>query len=227
MSEIEDVAAALAAVQADLPVAEALAEADRIDEILQQVAALARESRNPLLREARDELTHARDILRRTAGHWGAAGSHLDEYAADVLGIAPVLTPPTFAASAADVVPVAPVDRSTPPGWPDEPRGISTQKQARHVLGTREYAQRKDEKTGGASAFFDEEAARVLVRRTWQEGFPVAGKNHVREYDFGYPIGVSSRGSLQTRVRVHLDNKGRLHGHPCGPGRVRTCREFS
>ncbi|APU18756.1 hypothetical protein [Actinoalloteichus sp. GBA129-24] len=224
MSEIEEAAAALAAVQADLPVAAALAEADRIDEILRQVGVLAGESRNPLLTVARDELIHARDILRRTAGHWGAAGSHLDEYVLDVLGIAPAVGAMPDRAPAVDV---ATIDRSTPPGWPDEPRGISTQKQARHVLGTREYAQRKDG-PHGESAFFDVESADRLGREAWEKGLP-AGKQrrHVRDYDFGYPIGVDGQGCYQTRVRAHLDRKGRLHAHPSGPVITRVRKDLS
>ncbi|ASO19502.1 hypothetical protein AHOG_09290 [Actinoalloteichus hoggarensis] len=184
---------------------------------------LAGESRNPLVTEARDRLRHARDTLRRTAGHWGAAGSHLDEYVIGVLGLVPLGS----AAPAGPPVDPTTVDRATPPDWPDEPTRISTQKQARHVLGTREYASRKNGPKG-ESAFFDVESAHRLSREAWDRGQPIdKDRTYVREHDFGYPVGVDGCGRYQNRVRSHLDHKGRLHGHPCGPGTSRRPEDLT
>ncbi|ASO21579.1 hypothetical protein FHR81_003223 [Actinoalloteichus hoggarensis] len=215
MMSVEALATELFMVQADLPIAEVLAEADRIDGVLQHVAILAQESRNPLLRQARDGLTRARDSLRRTAGHWGAVGNHIDEYVNQVLGL-------MTNASVNEPLPpqqALPATSPTPPtgGRPTTPTGISDQKQNRHVLGTHEHAQRR-RTTSGSSCFFDREEADRLCYAAWHRGTALdIARSHIREYDFGRPVGVDHTGRYQSRVRAHLDHRGRLHGHPCGP----------
>lgn len=93
---------------------------------------------------------------------------------------------------------------------------ISPQKQAGHIKGTPQYNNRI--KQGKAtSAFDDAESAEKLVQEAWDKGQPVAGKPNVRDYDFGIPIGTGPRGGKQQKVRVHLDQKGEIHGHPSGP----------
>ena len=42
----------------------------------------------------------------------------------------------------------------------------------------------------------------------------------MREHDFGVSVGTGPKGGMQTRVRVHQDSKGRIHGHPFGPAEV-------
>ncbi|MFE9306694.1 polymorphic toxin-type HINT domain-containing protein [Streptomyces sp. NPDC006706] len=97
---------------------------------------------------------------------------------------------------------------------------ISQQKQARHVRGTKEFKQRA--RSGkGASAFFGWKSARKLVNHAWKHGRVVEKRpgKEVRELEFGFGVGTDSWGRMQTRVRVHRDSKGRIHGHPSGPWR--------
>jgi hypothetical protein len=35
--------------------------------------------------------------------------------------------------------------------------------------------------------------------------------------DYGRPVGTGANGGDQTRVRVHEDSRGKIHGHPDGP----------
>ncbi len=92
---------------------------------------------------------------------------------------------------------------------------ISTQKQRGHVPGTPQYKQRiKDQKA--TSTFFREDQAVELTRRAWANGSPVRNQANKRDFEFGFPVGRGTRGGFQTKVRVHIDKKGRIHGHPVG-----------
>ena len=98
---------------------------------------------------------------------------------------------------------------------PDPIRRISQQQQG-HIRGTPQYRRRlADGKP--TSYFHDERSANRYTYDAWYRGTPVRGNPRVREYDFGHPVGVGPRGGHQTRVRVHMDNDGHVHGHPSGP----------
>lgn len=95
---------------------------------------------------------------------------------------------------------------------------IAKQKQAGHVIGTPQYLNRlkNDTKT---SAFFGEKSGEYLTQRAFREGRSPAKKPTVRDHEFGISVGSGPKGGMQTKVRVHQDQKGRIHGHPAGPER--------
>jgi RHS repeat-associated protein len=93
---------------------------------------------------------------------------------------------------------------------------ISAQRQAGHVAGSPQYANRIKQ---GVPTSVWEPGAHVdgLTRHAWQHGSPVAGRPNVRDFDFGFRVGSGPSGGWQGRVRVHMDQQGRIHGHPAGP----------
>ncbi len=95
---------------------------------------------------------------------------------------------------------------------------ISVQKQAGHIPGTPQNANRRKQGKP-TSAFFGEKSGAQLTQVAFEKGKPVPGRPNVREHDFGVSIGTGPNGGMQTRVRVHQDSKGRIHGHPSGPER--------
>ena len=97
-------------------------------------------------------------------------------------------------------------------------KAISKQKQAGHVPGTPQNANRKKQGKP-TSSFFGEKSGERLTQKAFEKGKPVPGRPNVREHDFGVSTGTGPNGGMQTRVRVHQDTKGRIHGHPSGPER--------
>lgn len=99
---------------------------------------------------------------------------------------------------------------------------ISRQKQDQHVAGTKEYQERLANGTP-TSVFASRSEADAYVRYAWELGSPVLGRPNLRQYNFGKPVGrgpIPRDGSApgwQTSVRVHIDGKGRVPGHPVGP----------
>ncbi|MFJ8764685.1 polymorphic toxin-type HINT domain-containing protein [Streptomyces clavifer] len=99
---------------------------------------------------------------------------------------------------------------------------ISRQKQDQHVAGTKEYEERLTNGTP-TSVFASRSEADAYAQYAWKHGSPVPGRPNVRQYNFGKPTGrgpIPRDGSdpgWQTSVRVHIDGKGRVHGHPVGP----------
>ncbi len=93
---------------------------------------------------------------------------------------------------------------------------ISAQRQAGHLAGTPQYANRVKQ---GVPMSVWEPGANVdgLTRHAWQHGSPVPGRQNVRDFDFGFRVGSGPSGGWQSRVRVHMDHQGRIHGHPVGP----------
>jgi hypothetical protein len=92
---------------------------------------------------------------------------------------------------------------------------IATQKQAGHIEGTPQYANRlKFEKS--TSSWSDAVDNESLTRQAWAKGKPYKGRQDVREYDFGYVVGYGPNGSPQTKVWVSMDGQGRIHGTPVG-----------
>jgi hypothetical protein len=112
--------------------------------------------------------------------------------------------------------PGPPPPKQLPPG-PPPPKtpSISPQKQAGHVKGTPQYNNRiKQGKP--TSAFDDAKTAEQLTQEAWEKGTPVPGRPNVRDFDFHRSIGTGPNGGTQTKVRVHMDEKKRIHGHPTG-----------
>ncbi|WP_305729421.1 RHS repeat-associated core domain-containing protein, partial [Burkholderia ubonensis] len=98
---------------------------------------------------------------------------------------------------------------------PRVPPHISQQKQAGHVLGDPQYDNRV--KQGKAtSCFCDWDDAIQYTDDAWNQGTPVPGRPNVRDHDFKKPVGFGPNGGVQTSVRVHQDNAGKIHGHPKG-----------
>jgi hypothetical protein len=95
---------------------------------------------------------------------------------------------------------------------------IAKQKQAGHVKGTPQHANRQ-KANKPTSTFFGEKSGERLTQEAFQKGTPVPGRPGVKDYDFGVSVGTGPNGGMQTRVRVHQDKKGRVHGHPSGPER--------
>jgi hypothetical protein len=95
---------------------------------------------------------------------------------------------------------------------------IARQKQDGHIAGTPQHQNR--EKAGKPTSVFDDpKKADDLTQEAWEKGEQVDNKSHgVREYDFGTRIGTDPNGEAQTKVRVHQDSRGRIHGHPAGSG---------
>ena len=103
-----------------------------------------------------------------------------------------------------------------PPPAPKPPQ-IATQKQAGHIRGTPQYKNRiKQGKP--TSAFRDAAEAEAFTQEAWAKGTPVPGRPGVKDYDFApTEVGTGPGGGAQTKVRVHMDKAGRIHGHPAGP----------
>lgn len=101
------------------------------------------------------------------------------------------------------------------PPKPDPIRRVSQQQQG-HIFGTPQYKRRLADKKA-TSYFHDKRSANRYTYNAWYKGKPVRNNPRTREYDFGHPVGVGPRGGTQSRVRVHMDRKGEVHGHPTGP----------
>jgi hypothetical protein len=94
--------------------------------------------------------------------------------------------------------------------------GIARQKQDGHIAGTAQNTNRL--RQGKPTSTFDGTAdeADALTREAWERGSPVPDRPDIREYDFGRPVGKGPNGGGQSVVRVHKDQKDRIHGHPSG-----------
>jgi hypothetical protein len=95
--------------------------------------------------------------------------------------------------------------------------GINRQKQAGHIKGTPQHANRvKHGKP--TSTFLNPAEAEQLTLEAWAKGRPVGGQENLRIHEFGRPVGVGPAGSgYQTQVRVSMDASGQIHGTPYGP----------
>jgi hypothetical protein len=102
----------------------------------------------------------------------------------------------------------------TPPAEETESKEIARQKQDGHVKDT--PANKNRLKQGKPTSVFDggPEEADELTQEAWKKGTPVEGRPNVRDYDFGRRVGTNPNGEPATRVRVHEDSAGRIHGHP-------------
>ena len=132
--------------------------------------------------------------------------------------------PPTGGATTGTKPPVQGESSSTFSEFPRQvvakpkapPPKINRQKQNGHVKGKPQNNNRA--KVGKPTSTFDNvEDADRLTQEAWENGKPLPGKPNVREHDFGRPIGTGPKGGSQSRVRVHQNAKGEIHGHPSGP----------
>jgi hypothetical protein len=108
-------------------------------------------------------------------------------------------------------------DAPPPSPHPEVPE-ISIQKQAGHVEGTPQHTNRTSVGKP-TSTFFGPESGERLTKEAFKRGAPVPGRPGVREHDFGFTTGTGPGGGMQSKVRVHQDATGRIHGHPSGPER--------
>lgn len=92
---------------------------------------------------------------------------------------------------------------------------LSPQKQAGHVRGTPQHVNRVKQGTP-TSTFFGEKSGERATQIAYQRGSTLPGRVNVKEYNFGHSVGTNSKGGMQTKVRVHIDSKGAIHGHPSG-----------
>lgn len=99
-------------------------------------------------------------------------------------------------------------------GGADPP--INVQKQAGHVPGTPQHANRVAQGKI-TSSFFDAEQGEAATREAWQKGTPLGADGKMRLHDFGRPVGVGPHGGYQTQVRASIDSGGKIHGSPWGP----------
>ncbi|MEQ9345461.1 MAG: hypothetical protein RIG26_03365, partial [Thalassospira sp.] len=93
---------------------------------------------------------------------------------------------------------------------------INRQKQAGHIKGTPQHKNRQ-KSNKPSSIFFGQKSGDHLTQEAFSKGNPVNGRPGVKDYDFGVSVGTGPNGGMQTRVRVHQDRKGQIHGHPSGP----------
>jgi len=93
---------------------------------------------------------------------------------------------------------------------------INSQKQAGHVPGTPQYANRI--KSGKlTSAFLSAKQGEAVIIEAWKNGTHLGANGTMRLHDFGRPIGLGpAGGGYQTQVRVSIDASGQIHGTPWG-----------
>ncbi len=100
-----------------------------------------------------------------------------------------------------------------------EPK-INEQKQAGHVPGKAQNINRKKQGKG-TSEFFGKKSGDRATQIAAKRGTPVPNRPNVVEYEFGVAVGTGPNGGMRTKVRVHKDRRGQIHGHPAGPERFR------
>jgi hypothetical protein len=93
---------------------------------------------------------------------------------------------------------------------------INHQKQEGHIKGSKHHKNR--EKQGNPTSTFENRSdAEKYTKEAWEKGTDVPNRPGVKDYEFGRPIGESPNGGTQSRVRVHMNSDGEIHGHPVGP----------
>ncbi|MFB6731327.1 T7SS effector LXG polymorphic toxin [Bacillus mobilis] len=80
---------------------------------------------------------------------------------------------------------------------------VDAGKQGKHVPGHGNNASTKSQWGAGKNGV-------VETQEAWVKGTPVKPDGSVRVHDFGKPIGPNG----ETRVKVHMDGKGNIHGYP-------------
>ncbi|MGC4377585.1 hypothetical protein WD019_11685 [Fictibacillus sp. Mic-4] len=85
---------------------------------------------------------------------------------------------------------------------PDAPN-VDAGKQGKHVLGHPNHIQSKSSWPEGTNGV-------ELTQLAWQKGEIVKPDGSVKKFDFQKPIGPNG----ETKVKVHMDKKGYIHGYP-------------
>lgn len=80
---------------------------------------------------------------------------------------------------------------------------VDAGKQGKHVPGHSNNVSTKSQWSEGKSGV-------RLTQEAWKKGTPVKADGSVKTYDFGKPVGPNG----ETRVKVHIDSKGNIHGYP-------------
>ncbi|EJQ53069.1 hypothetical protein IEI_02057 [Bacillus wiedmannii] len=80
---------------------------------------------------------------------------------------------------------------------------VDAGKQGKHVPGHGNNVSTKSQWGAGENGV-------VETQEAWVKGTPVKPDGSVRVHDFGKPIGPNG----ETRVKVHMDGKGNIHGYP-------------
>jgi hypothetical protein len=93
---------------------------------------------------------------------------------------------------------------------------INEQKQAGHEAGTPQNDNRINQGKP-TSTFKDAKEGRDLTQDTHATGTTDPKFPNQKTKDYGRPVGTGANGGDQTRVRVHEDSRGKIHGHPDGP----------
>ncbi|WP_198318515.1 phosphoserine aminotransferase [Aeribacillus pallidus] len=88
-------------------------------------------------------------------------------------------------------------------GVPGAPK-VDAGKQGKHVLG------HPNSMPGKKTQWPEGEDGVKLTQEAWVKGTVVKPDGSVKIYDFHKPIGVNG----ETRVKVHMDKKGNIHGYP-------------
>ena len=98
----------------------------------------------------------------------------------------------------------------------NEAAPINEQKQAGHTPGTPQNANRPAQ-GNPTSTFFSKAEGETLTQDTHQTGTPAPNRPGLTVKEYGRPVGTGPRGGTQSRVTVHQDSAGQIHGHPSGP----------
>lgn len=93
---------------------------------------------------------------------------------------------------------------------------INEQKQAGHEAGTPQNDNRINQGKP-TSTFKDAKEGRDLTQDTHATGTTDPKFPNQKTKNYGRPVGTGANGGDQTRVRVHEDSRGKIHGHPDGP----------
>ncbi|TKI52908.1 hypothetical protein FC756_26650, partial [Lysinibacillus mangiferihumi] len=80
---------------------------------------------------------------------------------------------------------------------------VDAGKQGKHVPGHGNNVSTKSQWSEGQNGV-------QLTQEAWMNGTPVRADGSVKTYDFGTPVGPNG----ETRVKVHIDKKGNIHGYP-------------
>jgi hypothetical protein len=100
-------------------------------------------------------------------------------------------------------------------GFPIHPTGINRQKQDGHIRGTPQWLNRRRANKPTSTWNGDRKYADSHTYEAWAKGTPHPRDPWKRDYDFGdEAVGYSWHHQPQTRVRVHIDEDGSIHGHP-------------
>jgi hypothetical protein len=98
--------------------------------------------------------------------------------------------------------------------FPTHPLGINRQKQDGHIRGMPQWLNRRKANKPTSTWNGDRRYADSHTYEAWAKGTPHPRDPQKRDYDFGYTVGYSPTHRPQTRVRVHMDEDGSIHGHP-------------